>query len=111
MAVVDLEELREIMDDDMELIRDCFDDFLADWPQMFADIREAASHKNLKEINETAHRLKGTLKYLAAEPAARAALAIEQAGSQNDLDGLDQKVADLERECLNLVAYINDFQP
>lgn len=109
MAVVNLKELKEIMDNDMELIQDCFDDFLADWPDMFADIRTAVANMDYNDINETAHRFKGTLKYLAAEEAADAAMAIEKAGNQSDPDNIDAKLADLEKACLDLVDYIKAF--
>ncbi len=109
--VVDIEELKEIMDNDMELIQDCFADFLAECPGLLDEIQEAITQKDPDKMNESAHKLKGTLKYLAAEPAANAAMAIESAGRNHDLDNLDEKLLALKNECRNLVDFIKSFSP
>ena len=109
--VVDMEELNEIMDHDMELIQDCFSDFLTDLPRLLAEIQTAISNKNCESMDESAHKLKGTLKYLAAESAANAAMAVEKAGRNYDLDNLDEKFSTLETECHKLTEFIKQFQP
>ncbi|MBU0971492.1 MAG: Hpt domain-containing protein [Proteobacteria bacterium] len=109
--IVDMDELKEIMDNDMELIQDCFTEFLTDLPDLLGDIQTAISQKDAEKMNSTGHKLKGTLKYLAAEPAAKAAQVIESAGSNHDLENLDEKFSTLERECENLTAFIKGFTP
>ncbi|MBA3012893.1 MAG: Hpt domain-containing protein [Proteobacteria bacterium] len=109
--VVDLDELKEIMDNDMELIQDCFAEFLTDLPDLLGEIQTAISQKDAGKMNTAGHKLKGTLKYLAAEPAAKAAQAIESAGSNHDLENLDEKFLTLEKECQNLTAFIEGFTP
>ncbi len=107
--VVDLKELKEIMDDDLELIQDCFADFISEWPAQYVEIKGAVLEKKAETLNESAHKLKGTLRYLAAEPAADAALALETAGKGNDLDGVEEKLAHLKNECQKLMEFINNF--
>jgi len=109
--VIDMNEIKEIMDNDMELIQDCFADFLSDLPGILGDIQDAIVQKNPERINESAHKLKGTLKYLAAEPAANAAMVIELAGRNHDLDNLTKKFSTLEKECQNIVTFIKGFAP
>ncbi len=106
---VDLKELKEIMDDDLELVQDCFADFISEWPAQYVGIKGAVLKKNAQTLNESAHKLKGTLKYLAAVPAADAAYALEVAGKDNDLSGADKKLEHLKNECQKLVKYINNF--
>ena len=108
--VVNLDELKEIMDDDMELIQECFADFIQDWPELYVAIKKAVLEKNAAELDAHAHKLKGTLRYLAAEPAAQAAWILESAGKDNDMDNLDAKLADLKTKCMELVDYIKEFK-
>ncbi len=109
--VVNLKELKEIMDDDMELIQDCFNDFVQDWPSLYVLMKSAIIEKDAKQLDESAHKLKGTLRYLAADAAANAAYVLESAGKDNDLDGIDEKLKTLKDECQKLVGYISKFTP
>lgn len=107
--VVNLVELKEIMDDDMELIQDCFNDFIKEWPAQYVEIKGAVLDKNGQKLDESAHKLKGTLRYLAAEDAADAAYALETAGKDNDLTAVDEKLETLKSQCQRLVDYIRNF--
>ncbi len=109
MSVINLDELKEIMDNDMELIQECFAEFLVDYPGLIGDIKTAAAAKNFEGVDNSAHKLKGTLRYLAAEPAATAAQTVEAAGKHQDPEGLEDKVSDLEAECQKVILYIDDF--
>lgn len=109
--VVNMKELNEIMDNDMELIQDCFTDFLSDLPVLLGEIQKAILEKNFKGMDESAHKLKGTLRYLAAEPAANAAMAVEKAGRDFDPDNLDEKFSTLEKECQRVSEFIKGFHP
>lgn len=108
--VVNLRELKEIMDDDMELIEDCFAEFIKDWPELHTEIKHAISGKDARILNAAAHKLKGTLRYLAADPAAEAAFALEAAGREGDWDGIDAMLEELESQCQQLIEYISHFK-
>ncbi|MCP3874073.1 MAG: Hpt domain-containing protein [Desulfobacteraceae bacterium] len=106
---VDIKELNEIMADDMELIQECFSEFIQDWPGAYVEIKSAILEKNAQKLNESAHKLKGTLKYLAAEPAANAAYSLEAAGKEKDMADIDNKLLNLKDKCQSLIDYINNF--
>ncbi len=107
---IDLNELKEIMDNDMELIQDCFSDFIDDMPQIYEEIKKAVLEKNAENLDASAHKLKGTLRYLAADVAATAAHDIEAAGKENKLKDLNGKLETLKNECKKVTDYINNFK-
>ncbi len=106
---IDIAELKEIMDNDLELIQECFSDFLDDYPSLFADIKNATHTKDADGLNKSAHKLKGTLRYLAAENAADAAYCLELAGKESNMQDLPEKLSELERECQKIKHFINSF--
>ncbi|MFH2092507.1 MAG: Hpt domain-containing protein, partial [Pseudomonadota bacterium] len=61
--------------------------------------------------DECAHKLKGTLRYLAAENAAQAAYELESAGRNKNLEGIDAKLETLKNECQKVIGYIQNFKP
>lgn len=107
---VNLEELKEIMSDDRELINECFADFLEDWPVLFVEIENAILENDFKTLDSSTHKLKGTLKYLSAQTASNTAYAIESAGKQSDMAGAAEKLSKLKNECQRVVDYINNFK-
>lgn len=108
---VNLDNLKKIMDNDLELIQDCFNDFIQEWPAHFVEIKGAILEKDTRTLENSAHKLKGSLKYLAAEGAADAAQVLEQAGRENNLQGIDEKLGTLKTQCQQLVEYIRQFTP
>ncbi len=108
--IVNIDELKEIMDNDMELIKECFDDFRNEWAEAFGNIAKAVAEKNTTLIDETAHKLKGSLRYLAATQASQAAYELELAGKEQNFDGLDTKLSFLEKTGLELIDYMNNFE-
>lgn len=109
MTAINIEELREIMDNDAELIEECFAEFLMDYPNLISEVKAAVDQKNYEMVDASAHKLKGTLRYLAAEEAATAAQAVETAGRQQDLDAITDQIAALEAACQKVIVYIDEF--
>lgn len=109
-AVINIEDLKDIMGGDMELIQDCFTDFVQDFPGDFDGIKNAVIEKNGIKLNSAAHKLKGTLRYLAAEKAVDAAYVLELAGKSNQMEGIEDKLETLNRECKKILAFINGFK-
>ena len=109
MPAINIDELKEIMDNDSELIQECFAEFLIDYPNLIAEVKSAVEQKDYDTIDATAHKLKGTLKYLAAEEAAAAAQVLETAGHQQDLENMDETLAALETACQKVILYIDDL--
>ncbi|MFH2061140.1 MAG: Hpt domain-containing protein [Pseudomonadota bacterium] len=108
---VNIDELKEIMDNDMELIQECFTEFVRDWPMVYVQIKGAILEKKPDILDEAAHKLKGTLRYLAAQNAAQAAFTLESAGKNNDLSGVEAKLSTLKDECQKVIKYIQEFKP
>ena len=95
---INMEELFEIMDDDSELIKDCFDEFIISAPEMLEKVKSAIDSKNPEELQSCAHKMKGSLKYLAAEKAAGLAYDLEKMGNGGELEHADTVYTDLEME-------------
>ena len=108
---VNMDELKEIMDNDLELIQDCFTDFVQEWPVQYVEIKSAVLEKNGQKLDESAHKLKGTLKYLAAGKASEAAYYLESAGKESDFSRIEEKLENLKNECQRVVEYIKCFNP
>ncbi len=42
--IIDIKQLKEIMDNDLELIQNCFTDFLSEWPLKFQNNIHGYNH-------------------------------------------------------------------
>ena len=109
-AAIDMDELKEIMDDDMNLIQDCFADYIQDWTQIYEEIEKAGLEKNSENLNKSAHKLKGIFKYLAAPAAANIANSLESAGRENKMEDTQEKIENLKLECQKVADYIKNFE-
>jgi HPt (histidine-containing phosphotransfer) domain-containing protein len=107
---IDISELKKIMDNDMELIQDCFSIFTDDFPELYENIKKAVYEQNAKNLDKFSHKLKGSLIYLGAHSASEAALILESAGRKNRLDNIDKKLETLKNECSKVAEYINNFE-
>ncbi len=103
---VNMDELKDMMDNDMELINDCFNDYLSDWPEIFTSIKAALTAADFGTMNKSAHKLKGMLQYLCAGRAYQAAAAVESGAGNTPIDDLSGMILTLEKECLAVVQYI-----
>jgi HPt (histidine-containing phosphotransfer) domain-containing protein len=71
---------------------------LADTPDAFDNIRSAVAELDAKGIQRAAHKLKGSLLVLAADPASDAACRLETLGAEGTLDTVAAALATLEQE-------------
>lgn len=71
---------------------------LADAPAALDDIRSALEQGDAKALQRAAHKLKGSLLVLAADPASDAAYRLETIGAQGALDRAASALATLEAE-------------
>lgn len=108
--IIDMEELMEIMDDDKELIKECFDDFTVDSPEMLEKIRSAIVENNAENLGKAAHAIKGSLKYLAAQAAAGIAYQLEKMGVNNNLEKAMESYESLLEECDKLKKFMSDYE-
>ena len=84
------------------LVQEMIEFFFQDTPAMLAGMDRAVQSDDAAEIGRLAHRLKGTLVYLAAEPALQAATRVEELGDRGDLAGAAQALPQLRHELARL---------
>jgi HPt (histidine-containing phosphotransfer) domain-containing protein len=81
---VDLDQLRENMDDDEEMLQDIVGAFLRDHGNQLRELKQGLMSGDEKSALRGAHTLKGLLLTLAAQPAADVALEVEHALREHD---------------------------
>ncbi|MBU1169022.1 MAG: Hpt domain-containing protein [Proteobacteria bacterium] len=106
---IDTKELLEIMDDDEDLLRECLDDFMQDYPDMLNKIKAAIDMGQCSDLEHAAHAFKGSLKYLAAREASEAANQLELMGKDNDLNNVQGVFLRLKEECLKIHTFIREY--
>ncbi len=106
---VDMVELMEVMDDDTELLQECFDDFLEEADEMLAQIKKSIDDGDSEALDESAHKLKGTLKYLAAGPASDEAYKLEKMGKNDNMASAGEVFEQLVVECASLKEFMKNY--
>ena len=81
---VDLAALREDLGDDDEMVRDLSRMFANDTPQLMQEIERALEAGDLKTVQRTAHRLKGSIGVFHASEVFAVAHQMETAGERGD---------------------------
>jgi len=81
---------------DAELLKEIAQLFIEDYPKAIEDIRSAASHGDAKELERTAHGLKGSVANFGATQAMEAAKALETMGRAQQMVDVDQVIRTLE---------------
>ncbi len=107
---IDMTEVMEIVDGDQELLMECFDEFLSGMPQVLAEIQSSIEQNNASCLDESAHRLKGSLKYMAAGVAADAAYQLEVMGKGENLDIADDTFRILCEECEKVKDFMKQYK-
>ena len=107
---IDLAEVMEIIDGDKELLIECFDEFLSDIPQTLAEIQSAIEQKNALSLDEAAHKLKGSLRYMAAAQAADVAYQLEIMGKEKNLESADDTFKTLSYQCEKVKEYMEQYK-
>jgi HPt (histidine-containing phosphotransfer) domain-containing protein len=107
---IDLAEVMEIIDGDKELLIECFDEFLSDMPQTLAEIQSAIEQKNTLSLDEAAHKLKGSLRYMAAAQAADVAYQLEIMGKEQNLESAGNTFKTLTYECEKVKEFMEQYK-
>ena len=106
---IDVDELKKIMFDDDQLIRDCFSQFVETSPEVMNMIKDAVESHDPSSLMYSAHKLKGRLKYLAAADAAQLAFELETMGHEGRIDGAEKKFTDLSVEMNRVISFIDSY--
>jgi HPt (histidine-containing phosphotransfer) domain-containing protein len=107
---IDIAEVMEIIGGDEELLIECFNDFLSDMPQTLDEIRSAIEQKNALNLNEAAHKLKGSLRYMAAAQAADVAYRLEIMGKEQKLELSNDMFKSLVYECEKVKKFMEQYK-
>jgi HPt (histidine-containing phosphotransfer) domain-containing protein len=91
------------VDNDLQLMQDLIDLYLADYPRLVDEIRTALERKDARALQRGAHSLKGCTSNLAAKLASEAAFKLEGlahtgnwAEAANTLESLERELARLK---------------
>lgn len=108
--LIDLDELMEIMDHDQVLVKECFNDFINDSGIMLKKIKDAIGQENRELLEKTAHALKGSLRYLAANPASDMAFTLEKIGMNGHMGEACDAYEALAEECRKLIEWMQQYK-
>ncbi len=99
---LDKDELLKRFDGEKEFLAELVDIFINDSPEQLSEIQKAVDNRNGKDLEKSAHKLKGAIANFEQKAAFEAALKIEMMGKENRLDGVEEAYGTLvkEVECL-----------
>ncbi|MDO8586856.1 MAG: response regulator [Armatimonadota bacterium] len=86
------------LEDDAELLREMAELFLADYPGLLDQIRDAVAKGDAVALERSAHALKGSVGNFEANRAFEAAFTLQQMGRDKELSTAADALADLESE-------------
>jgi len=100
--VIDRAAVLEKLGGDEELLAEIIELYLDDAPKVLDSIRAAFATEDVEGVWKAAHRLKGSVGSLSADPAFQAAKHLEEVGRKGDLAAAVQAFEALEREAERL---------
>jgi two-component system, sensor histidine kinase and response regulator len=109
LEVFDQAKALELMENELELLIELAAIFASECPQRLAEIRHAIALSESKEVEYTAHKLKGAASNFAAQATAAAAERLEEIGASGDLAEGGAAYVALETEVERLIAALNTF--
>ena len=104
MEPIDWNELRENCAGDESLVAEVLELFQKEAPRLLADVGAAVKAGDAVAVKHSAHRLKGALASLAAQPCVMTSRELELMGSKAELTKAADMFAQLEREMHRLLA-------
>ncbi len=107
--VFDKDELLEKFDGEKEFIAELVEIFIDDVPEQFSEIQKAVDNLNSKDLEKSAHKLKGAVSNFGEKAAFETALQLEMMGRENRLDGVEEAYNILRKEVECLVNALKEF--
>jgi HPt (histidine-containing phosphotransfer) domain-containing protein len=93
-----LENLRDVLDGDPDLLNELIDLFLTDAPALMQDLHDAVVRQDAQSITQTAHSLKGSASNLGARGMAAVCANLERRGRAGLLGGAESACRTLAKE-------------
>ena len=107
--VFDKDEILKKFDGDVEFLTELVEIFINDVPEQLSEIKEAVGNCNSKDLDKSAHKLKGAIANFDEKAAFEAALQLEMMGKENRLDGVEEAYDTLMKEVERLVNALKEF--
>ena len=105
--IVDWRDLADRTDDDESLIKDMVKVWLVENHASVAALAEAIKTKNAEEISSLAHAIKGSAATISVNFLVQAALQLEIAGKEGNLENAEAMFADMQRECEKVKSFVS----
>ena len=106
---VDRDSLFERVDNDLELLEELLEIFEEDSQQHIDAMRAALNSSDADQFARSAHSLKGSSYNMSAVRLADISLELEKAGYEGSLDGLEDKVNELEAELRRVIPALKEI--
>ncbi len=98
---VDFADLLYRLDGDQELAREILLMFKEEYPALLRSLQVAVAGREMRQVETTAHTLKGMLANLSAVHALSTAAFLEQLSRNGDPSGMDEALTRLSKELLD----------
>jgi HPt (histidine-containing phosphotransfer) domain-containing protein len=105
----DKDELLKRFDGEKEFLAELIEIFANDTPEQFSEIQKAVDNRNGKDLEKSAHKLKGAIANFGEKAAFETALQLEMMGRNNRLDGVEEAYDTLVKEIEHLVNELKEF--
>ncbi len=107
--VFDKDEILKRFDGEKEFLAELVEIFINDIPEQLSGIRKAVDDRNSKDLERSAHKLKGAVANFEEKAAFEVALQLEMMGRENRLDGVEEAYDTLMKEVECLVNALKEF--
>jgi len=97
-AIIDKDEIMERVNGDIDLLIELMDLFIADYPKLLSNIKNAIIQENSGELKRSAHTIKGSVGNFSANSAYNIALSLEIMGQNNNFSNAEKTYIQLEKE-------------
>ena len=95
--------------EDEELLAELIGCVLDSGPDLLTQIERAVEAQDAEQIEQIAHRLKGTVGVLGTSPCFDAAEAVEHAGYNNELPAAEEKLGNLKEVFARYTKQLEEF--
>ena|SRR5436190_15818505 len=93
---------------DIELVRELVDLYIVEYPKQLADLQSAVASRDLRRVQQAAHKIKGTAKNFAAAPAEKSARALEETKEFGDGAAISEMTNRLSNELRRLQSTLEE---
>jgi len=109
-VILDLEEFRNRVQDDKELLFELLDIFVSDFPEKRRQLGEAIVKKDCATVEHVAHFLKGSCSNISVNSLRSIFCSLEEMGKNQKIDGAENYLDEIDAKFEELVIYIGELR-